>query len=285
MKDSDFQQLNIVYTERDKVWAYCIYHNDVIRPNLSISLLDEYYGRYKCWACGKEGKLSKEQMNRLHLSTTIYKNGNNLQTRWKDYVKKCRDNLQKFPLLKLGLAKQLNVSVKSLSDWLVGYDGSSFIIPMFREDLPSYCREGGFCGVQRRFSDGTKRCVIGSHLGYMYSYNYFDVYDHIFICEGFSDGINVYDLGFNSISRPHCYYTDGLYHFFEDYSDSEFEGYTVIVPDNDDAGHKGADELYKILRYYYDCSIFSLPSDVKDIREYIAKVGKEQAKKELAKWV
>jgi len=95
MNNSDFQKLNIVYTERDLVWAYCPYHKDIYRPNLSISMLDKYYGRYKCWACGRDGCLSKEQMNKLNLSNfTVYKNNKcNLQTRWKQFIENCYDNL------------------------------------------------------------------------------------------------------------------------------------------------------------------------------------------------
>jgi len=282
MKDSDFQQLKIVHCEHDKVWAYCFFHKDVIRPNLSISLLDKYYGKYKCWACGKEGYLSKEQMNKLSLSNTLpYKNDRrSLQTRWQQFTGSCYDNLQKFPLLKLGLAKQLNVSIKSLDDWLVGYNGQSFTIPMFREDLPEYRRQRGFCGVQRRFPDGTKRCVRGSHLGLMYSYEYIENdYDSIFICEGFSDGINVYDLGLCSVARPHCHYIDGIKAFFT----NVVYGFDnlIVIPDNDAVGMMGAKKLQERLGWEHNCTIFSFNGRVKDIREYIRIVGKQQVKKEL----
>ncbi len=293
MKNSDFQQLNILLTEHDKVWAYCIYHKDVLRPNLSISLLDKYYGRYKCWACGRNGCLTKEQMNKLNLSGVgTYKNdSSNLLTRWKQFNESCYDNLQKFPLLKLGLAKQLNVSTESLDEWLVGYDGKSFTVPMFREDLREYNFQGGFCGVQRRFPDSTKRCVTGSHLGLMYPRNHIGDY-YIFICEGFSDGISVWDLGLRSIARPHCRHTDGIEEFLINIEVSN----VVIIPDNDSVGIEGAKKLQYMLEgidigdiwaeevCYIECTIYSFDG-AKDIRDLIQKRGKDYVRKDLRSYI
>jgi len=283
MKNVDFQQLSIVYTERDKVWSLCPYHKDINRPNLSISLLDNYYGRWKCWACGRNGCLSKEQMSNLNLSEpAIYKNNdNNLLTRWQQFTEDCYDNLKRFPLLKLGFAEQLNISTNSLDDWLVGFDGNSFTIPMFREDLIEYYSQRGTCGVQRRFSDGSKRCITGSRLGLMYPYEQIGDY-YIFICEGFSDGISVYDLGLNSMARPYCRYTEGI----EEFLDDILEGIDtiIIVPDSDTVGIQGAKDLQYLLGDNYDCKIFSF-GGAKDVREYIANIGKPRAKKELLRMV
>lgn len=290
MKDADFQQLNIAFTEHDKAWSYCAYHKDINRPNLSISLLDKYYGRWKCWACGRNGCLTKEQMSKLNLPHTVYKNNiHNLHTLWCQFSESCHDNLQKFPLLKLGLAKELNVSTKSLDDWLVGYDGDSWTIPMFREDLPEYNRERGFCGIQRRFPDGSKRCVTGSHLGLMYPHKQIGDY-YIFICEGFSDGISVWDLGLQSIARPHCHYTEGIF------AESLLAGTEriIIIPDNDTVGTAGAEQLRNELDGLYydneweeelvDVTIFSFDG-AKDIREYIKLKSKQQVKKELLRMI
>ena len=282
MKNEDFQQLNIIYVERDKAWSLCPRHNDVNRPNLSISLLDRYYGRYTCWACGKmSGVLTKEQMGKLNLVDSVpHKNHRgSLLTRWKPFAESCYDNLQKFPLLKLGLAKQLNVGTESLDDWLVGYNGDVFTIPMFREDLREYNLDNGFCGVQKRFSDGTKRCVSGSRLGLMYSpYNLMG--STIFICEGFSDGISVWDLGLNSISRPHCRHTEGIADLLQDIADT-----AIIIPDSDAVGMEGAGKLQLILeKNGYDCAIFHF-DEAKDIRQLIQLKGKDYVKKELEKYL
>ena len=295
MKDFDFQQLNIAFSEHDKVWCYCPMHNDTVRPNLSISLLDRYYGRYKCWACSAEGYLSNEQMDKLNLSEfTVYKNSiKSLHTLWAQHTQSCYDNLQKYPLLKLGLAKELNISTKSLDEWLVGYDGISMTIPMLREDLSEYNRERGFCGIQRRFPDRSKRCVTGSRLGLMYVHDGDGIGNScIFICEGFSDGISVYDLGFHSIARPHCRYIDGIRELFEEVFDGVER--IIIIPDNDTVGREGAEQLQNELEglcyceddWDEECDISIFPFDgAKDIREYIAKVGKQQVYKELLRLI
>jgi len=294
MKNSDFRRLNIVLCEYDKVWSYCCFHKDTIRPNLSISLLDKYYGRYKCWACPAEGYLSREQMDKLNLSGFVtYKNNkDSLSTSWREFTENCHDNLQKFPLLKLGLAKELNVSIKSLDTWLVGYDSQSFTIPMFREDLSDYYQQGGFCGAQRRFPDGVKRCVTGSHLGLMYPYNCIGDY-YTFICEGFSDGISVWDLGLQSIARPHCRHIDGIREFFNDVIDSV--EHIIIIPDNDTVGYDGAEQLYGELDGLYCCGdgdwvekcdidIFHF-SGAKDIRQLIQLKGKDYVRRELSRLI
>ena len=289
MIDADYQQLNIAFTEYDKVWSYCPFHKDTVRPNFSISLLDKYYGKGRCWACGRKEQLSYAQMDKLLLSrSVVYKNNKDkLFTRWKQFTESCYDNLQKFPLLKFGLAKQLNISTKSLDEWQVGYDGISFTIPMFRADLPEYYREVGFCGIQRRFPDGTKRCVTGSHLGLMYPRHHIGDY-YIFICEGFSDGISVWDLGLQSMARPHCRHIDGIRGFFEEVIDDAER--IIIIPDNDTVGREGAKELQDELEglcYYNadweeDCDITIFSFDgAKDIREYIKLKGKEVVRKEL----
>ena len=293
MKNADFQKLNIAFTEHNKVWCFCPSHKDNIRPNLSISLSDRYYGRYKCWACGRDGYLSKEQMDKLNLSEfTVYKNSiKSLHTLWAQHTQSCYDNLQKYPLLKLGLAKELNVSTKSLDDWLIGYDGDSFTIPMFRGDLSEYNRERGFCGIQRRFPDGSKRCVTGSRLGLMYPYGHIgDCY--IFICEGFSDGISVWDLGLQVIARPHCRYTDGIRAFLGEVIGTVER--IIIIPDNDTVGRKGAEQLQDELDGLYYCDdweedevdITIFPFDgAKDVRQLIQLKGKEVVRKELLRLI
>lgn len=230
-------------------------------------------------------------MDNLKLSEfVVHKNDvHNLHTLWCQFSESCHDNLQKYPLLKLGLAKELNVSTRSLDRWLVGYDGVSFTIPMFREDLPEYYREAGFCGIQRRFPNGSKRCITGSRLGLMYPLNYIGDY-YIFICEGFSDGISIWDLGLQSIARPHCRHTDGIEELLTEVSEGIEK--IIIIPDNDTVGMEGAIELRSALgdmcysedEWPCDCEIFSF-SGAKDIREYITKVGKAEVYKELTRLI
>ncbi|KKK85839.1 hypothetical protein LCGC14_2769200, partial [marine sediment metagenome] len=61
-------KFKIEYISDNRAWSFCPFHDDKARPNLSISLDKEYYGRFKCWACSKEGNLTDKQMKELNLS-------------------------------------------------------------------------------------------------------------------------------------------------------------------------------------------------------------------------
>lgn len=279
-----FNQLEIIQEDTGRLWAYCVFHKDTVRPNFSISLSDKYLGKYKCWACGKEGWLSKKQIDSLSLSNcAVYEvQKKNLSLRWYKFITNCQENLQRFPLLKIELATQLNVSIKSIDKWDIGFDGQAYTIPMYREDLPEYSSEDGICGVQRRFSGGDKRSISGSRLGYMYPYNVTE--STLFICEGFSDAISIWDLGFDSIARPNCHYIDGIVDVL--YEIDAIDIPIVIIPDNDEVGIQGANELRKKIQRFidYDCTVFKFDG-AKDIRELIKLKGKAFVKQELMRYV
>jgi len=278
-----FNKLEIIQEDTGRLWSLCPFHKDTTRPNLSISLTDKYLGKYKCWACGKEGWLSKKLAASLSLSNyTVHKfEVENLSLRWYKFTMGCKENLQRFPLLKIELASQLNVSIKSIDEWDIGFDGKGYTIPMYREDLLEYYSEKGICGVQRRFSNGDKRSISGSRLGFMYPYDYLSSRCTLFVCEGFSDAINIWDLGFQSIARPNCHYTKGIWYFYNEIG----YGSIVIVPDNDDVGMSGAQRLYDEVRCRVDadCIVFEFDG-VKDIRELIKRKGKASVKQELMRY-
>ncbi len=277
-----FNQLEIIQEDAGRLWSYCVFHKDTTRPNFSISLEEKYLGRYKCWACGKEGWLSKKQVASLSLSNyTVYETyTKKLSLRWLKFTNDCKKNLQRFPLLKIELASQLNVSTKSVDEWGIGFDGRAYTIPMYREDLSEFSRERGICGVQRRFSGGDKRSVLGSRLGFMYSWDYLEDACTLFICEGFSDAINVWDLGFQSVARPNCHFTTGFWYFLTEIG---YES-VVIIPDNDDVGISGANKLCDEIGEVTDCIVYEFDG-AKDIRELIKIKSKSFVKQELMRYV
>jgi len=96
-----------------------------------------------------------------------------------------------------------------------------------------------------------------------------------------------------SIARPHCRHTDGIVEFFNDVGESVED--IVIIPDNDTMGMEGAERLKDELSGLYfdddewgdilcECTIFSF-NGAKDIRKYIARVGKQQVRKELERYI
>lgn len=282
MHERLFKQLVIQRVEGNLAWSLCPFHKDSNRPNFSISLDDKYLGKYKCWACGKGGQLTNAQIRVLGLNkcNTYKVNNTKLSMRWRTYINTCQENIQRFPLLKIALATELNVSTKSLDDWGIGFDGAAYIISMYRGDLDTYNHQNGICGAQRRFPNGTKRATYGSALGYMLPKEWKNY--TIFICEGFSDGISVWDLGFDSIARPNCHYVDGIVDML--YKIGAGVCNIIIIPDNDDVGKAGAEKLCGILQEYFDSAIFYFDG-VKDIRQLIQLKGKDYVRQQLGRYV
>lgn len=273
------KNLKVQYISGDKAWCFCTHHEDIKRPNLSITLSDKYYGCYKCWACGKYGKLSTTQMKTLNLNEPVHIDRKKVMYRWSKLARDYKNKLDSLPLIKLGLANELNINVSTLSQWDVGYDGQAFTIPMFSN--------GTYNGIQRRFPNGGKCCVEGSKLGIMMSNEEYYPGDTLFICEGFSDAISVHDLVFTAIARPNCHFTDMLDFLTDDddeYDDEEYYD-IIIIPDNDKVGLDGAKELRQHLDYNIvgDIRIFEFKG-ADDIRDYIALKGKEEVYKELMRF-
>jgi len=276
-------KIKVEYISGNRCWCYCPLHEDNSRPNFCISLDPKYYGKCICWACGIKGTLSDGEMKLLDLEPLKEYNthSKNYKVCWSKLIPSYMENLNRLPLLKEGLAHELNIKTHLLSDWLVGYDGQSFTIPMVEAGI--------YVGVQRRFPNGKKCCVTGSKLGIMENSAYGTYPDEpIFICEGFTDTVAVNDLGFTSIARPHCHFITGV----TDYLNYGEEGYDecwtniIIIPDNDTVGVEGANKLLDSIRgdTDYDCLSMFKFSGAKDIREYIAKEGKDKVRKELLRY-
>lgn len=286
MNEEQFKRLKIVSVDSQNAWCYCIFHKDTDRPNFTISLNPTYLGRYKCWACNRDGMLTNKQIacldltpyNAYDLSKT---QSAQMMTRWTLYIKDCYRNLERYPLLKLGLAKQLQVSQRSLEHFNIGWNGAAYTIPMMT--FSGNYRDGGLCGAIRRFPDGTKKAVYGSNLGWI-SPQLFDFdYDEevIYLCEGFSDALILHDLGFTALGRPNCHFVKDI-----DYLLDKFSGVgplIVIIPDNDEVGKAGAHKLHDKIPTNMESRIFEFKG-AKDIREYVLKNGRQEVKQELERF-
>lgn len=268
-------KFKVQYVSGSRAWCYCHLHDDKIRPNLSISLENKYYGRWKCWACGCYGKLSKSKMKSLNLKEHESYDKKECSILFTGLSEEYNLKFNKLPLIQECLCKELNVNKGALNYWMIGYDGNGFTIPMY-----TFPNEIG--GIQRRFPNGSKACMKGSQLGIFQPYYFDEDYiDTLYICEGFSDAINIYSLGFDCIGRPHCHYIKETIHYLS-YCDIDN---IVIIPDNDEVGIKGAESLYKEIleRVTTDVYLFNFKG-AKDIREWIRKVGKDEAKYKLDRY-
>jgi DNA primase len=160
----------------------------------------------------------------------------------------------------------------------VGWDGEAYTIPMFNEDFLSI-------GVQRRWPNavkGNKCCVSGSMLGLFLPIEIRS--STIFICEGASDAIAVYDLGFDAIGRPSC--NSCVEIVCQWVGINEDIKHIIIIPDNDEVGKDGAKELHKCLNMDFGeiTDIFEY-AGAKDIRELISVKGRDAVRKMLNEYV
>lgn len=285
MNNKHFDKLNIVYENRQLVYSFCPYHNDKLRPNLSINLQEgEYFARYKCWSCGASGRLSKKQIEKLELSPVSVSMTCRSQREWQELMELYKESLNQLPLYKTGVMNSIGCNnTQRFNEWPIGFDDNAYTIPMTR----GY---GGdmISGIQRRFNDGTKCCVKGSRLGCFvpYTYNTWGREATLFICEGWSDAVSVHNLGFNAIGRSNCWDCDSI----ESLLWEEAFATIIIIPDNNKVGLAGANELLDRLyttQAEYNCSLgcdfmglFAFKGAV-DIREYIHKVGRDIVIQEL----
>ena len=158
------------------------------------------------------------------------------------------------------LAKELGVNWKVLWDFSIGWDGEAYTVPMYDE----FWR---IIGVQRRFPDGTKICIKGSHNGVFISCTTkrdFYQLPNILICEGFTDTVAAESLGFRAIGK-----------FNSTCGGSILQELLIgkkvwTMTDNDPAGKKSAENLKKDLTNAQVCGII-YPEIGKDLREWIKK--------------
>jgi len=154
------------------------------------------------------------------------------------------------------LSQSLHVSKESLLRLHVGWDGQSFTFPMSSDF-------GCVIGIQRRFLSGFKAMVKGSRLGLFIPLGQPE--DGILlICEGASDTAAALDLRFAAVGRPSC-------RTGQDLVVSCARGRDVcVVPDNDQEGQAGAEELAGALLLV--CPLVRVvppPTDVKDLRRWL----------------
>ena len=264
-------KFKIEHISDNRAWSLCPYHDDTVRPNLSISLDKEYYGRFKCWACGKEGNLTDKQMEELNLSKKkkrlkpISINWERLTQEYALYSDKWRE-----------LQELWDVRNTALLQFRCGWDGEAYTFPMYNIVGSGLCTTG----IQRVWLDGkNKRAVYGSQLG-LFMPNCLDD-NTIFIVEGISDAVAVYDLGFDVIGKPCATYGDKIIQHFLLESDIHS---VIVIPDNDEVGIKSAVNTIKALRRIVSCNMFEFDG-AKDIREHISKTSKDQVTKELGQYI
>ena len=260
----------IQYISGNRAWCYCLFHKDNKRPNLCISLDEQYYGKYLCWACGAKGKLSNKQMEELVLSKKKRRT-KPVPINWESLSQKYFKNLGVIDTIKL--MNLWDVESSALHQFRAGWDGEAYTFPMYNMIGSGLC----ITGIQRVWLDGRKKAVHGSQLGLFVPSD-----DNvIFIVEGISDAVVVYNLGFDVIGKPCATYGDKVIKELLLASDIHS---VVIIPDNDEAGKKSTIGLIRELRGIVNCNMFEFDAG-KDIREYIQIKGKQFVTDRLNQYV
>lgn len=256
--------LEVVKETNNHLWCFCNHHNDNITPNLSIDKDPKTKGRMRCWACGWTGQMEPNLVDKMSRKKSIH--NKKILVDWDklvwQYFSACRPAYEG-----QRLADSLNVSGQSLTGFLVGWDGSAWVIPLYDQNY--HC-----IGIQRRFQDGIKCCVEGSQLGLFIAQGFqCRCKETLYICEGFSDTVSVHDLGLFAIGIPSATSGHGLALSF---IRNNGINRVVILPDNDDAGRRSGQKLCIALeRSSYLCYP---PDGIKDVRDWINKYGKNKVK-------
>ena len=266
----------IVVSEESGQYLTCLcpFHKDSI-ASLVINKV-EHNGRkkgyYYCFGCGKSGKLSEEQVDKL--------------AKKKGYAKKSR------------LVNWHRMAVEFTAGCLVSDYPGDFIYEESSEDYmigwtvigynglytaPMYNAMQEVVGIHTRNLDGTKRSLTGSKLGLFLPKWFIDCWkgkkNTIIICEGLGDVLvaahcsGLYPIGLPSAIFGHIIVRDFL-------NNIEFDGNIIIVSDNDEAGFASTNRLINVLGGKYPVKVI-LPLPYSDLRDYYEHCGLEKTKRLL----
>jgi len=158
------------------------------------------------------------------------------------------------------LSEALGLSVESLRRFRVGWytrEGCS--------TWPMSDASGRIVGINRRFSDVTKRIMPGHKAG-LYLADDFTMTpgEPLILCEGATDAVAGRDLGLQAVGRFSC--THGA-RLLVELLKAGRPGTVVIFGDSDDVGRRGAESLASaLLPYVPTLKVVAPPAPHKDLR-------------------
>ena len=158
------------------------------------------------------------------------------------------------------LSEHLGISRETLIDFQVGWDGQAWTFPM-------YDYKGMVVGIRKRGPTGKKWSESGSSAGLFQARNRAigDVPEErvLLICEGETDAMVSYELGFDSIGRPGAGQATRLC------ISSSYRKIPVVMSDNDDVGLKHAKSLVNELKNKsHEVCLIRPPLRFKDLRSW-----------------
>ena len=251
--------------KEDSRFLWCLCHGES-EPSLCINKA-EFNGRpkgyYYCHGCGKWGNVSPEWVDSVSVKRTICRQSENIDWNKLNKLYQLTDLTER---KSERLAKEWNVNC--LPQYGVGWDGEAWTFPMMNE-------EGDIAGIMRRFPNGDKICVHGSHLGIFVpdSARLFPLNETVVICEGLSDAAVATTCGFFGLGLPSACFGEKI---IKKYLTSiNYCGTIVIVPDGDKAGRLSRDKLLKELG---EARVVEVESDLKS---FYLEHGKEETVRRL----
>jgi DNA primase len=157
---------------------------------------------------------------------------------------------------------------ESVKAFCCGWDGKNYTFP-----LRDHCNN--IVGIQRRRPDNSKRSIRGSIAGLFLPQGMEYHSDVVFVCEGLSDTVTAFNLGFFAIGRMSA--TTGTMELKRLLCNKR----VVIVGDNDETGRKAAEHLARKLGNTVTRGAIRYPPEGKDLREFFNKKGIDETRKFL----
>jgi len=168
------------------------------------------------------------------------------------------------------LAQEWDVSIQTLRNYGLCYNGKTFCWPMVNENYQ-------IIGLQQRFPNSRKVCMKGSRLGIFAPLDL--QFGELYICEGLSDTVACAGLGFVAIGRPNAKSCKDM---IVKFSRNHVPKVPItIVLDNDMAGESGAINLAQALKLEGYNNIQRRVPEAKDLREFVQLKGKNYVKQWL----
>lgn len=159
------------------------------------------------------------------------------------------------PALLAEECQSLGISVKTWRAFGVGWDGEAWTMPMYDGD-------GRMIGIHRR-TKPQKCCVHGSHLG-LFVPSGLNGCDMLLAPEGASDAACLLDLGYAVVGRPN---SSARGNWLIAWCQAHGVKQLVLVADNDEAGQRGAADIYlQAVGANLQCHVVSPPATCKDAR-------------------
>jgi len=251
------------------LFALCPFHKET-KGSLCINRVpnnNKPKGFWYCFGCSAHGEITPEEVDALCVEqgrkamvvAITQKSNIDFNVRQREYfLREFRDGCGIY------LAEKWNVSPTIITELGIGFDGFAHTIPMYNLDK--------IVGIQRQFTNGYKCMVNGSNLGLIVPMTC-ATGNVLFIPEGASDLACLLDMGFKGIARPNALVGKELvYNWLKRYN--PVYDLIVIVGDNDDAGHKGAEELRDYIDSEHSRTKILFPL-MKDLRCETKKTGKK----------